>query len=439
MGRSRRTTELGLLVLVAIITVSAYTLASLGTDATIPANIGTFLGVVVAGLLLAHVVVRRLAPNADPTLLPLAGLLNGLGFVTIARVDEDLAWQQALWTGVGLTAFCGTLVLIRRVRVLEGYRWTFALLGVVLLLLPMVPGLGKEINGARIWVGLGPMSFQPGEAAKLCLAVFFASYLVEKRELLGMGTWKVGPLLLPDPKHLGPVLGAWGISLVVMIVEKDLGSSLLFFTFFLVMLWVATQRLFYVVLGFGLFAVGAYLAWTQFAHVQERVDIWLDPWSDPKGSGFQVVEAAFAMAFGGVTGTGLGLSGRIAIPAAENDFIFAVISQELGLLGGTAILVAYLLMVGAGLRIAIRTDVAFEKLLAAGLTTLLGVQAFIILAGVTRLLPLTGVALPFVSYGGTSLLANYVLVALLLRISDDEGSRAAPRPLANATAGSAPR
>ena len=272
-------------------------------------------------------------------------------------------------------------------------------------------------------MSIGPINFQPGEFAKILLALFFASYLVEKRELLAVSSWRIGPLPLPDPKHLGPVLLAWGASLVVMISQKDLGSSLLFFALFVALLWVATERATYLLIGLLLFAGGAAFAHSQFEHVQDRVDIWLDPWQDPKGDGFQIVESQFAFSAGGVTGTGINLGSPTRIPLSETDFIFAAIGEELGLVGASAVLLAYLLMIGAGLRIALRTDVAFERLLATGLTVLLGVQSFIIIAGVIRVLPLTGVTLPFVSYGGSSLIANYVLLALLLRISDDTTSR----------------
>jgi peptidoglycan glycosyltransferase len=431
----RRNTELGLLVLGVLVTVGAYLLASLAEEASIPANIGPFLAIVLGLMLAAHLAVRRLAPDADGTLLPIAALLNGLGYVFIVRLDEakaspkNLAGLQSGWIAVGVGAFILTLLLIRRVRDLERYRWTIGFAGIGLLLLPLVPGVGKTINGAKIWVGIGPISFQPGEFAKILLAVFFASYLVEKRELLAVSSFRLGPIPLPDPKHLGPVLLAWGVSLVVMVAERDLGSSLLFFALFVALLWVATERATYLVVGLALFAGGALFAHSQFTHVQERVDIWLDPWQDPKDDGFQIVESAFAFSAGGVTGTGLNLGSPTRIPYAETDFIFAAIGEELGLVGASAVLLAFLLIVGAGLRIALRTEVHFERLLATGLTVLIGVQSFIIMAGVIRLLPLTGVTLPFVSYGGSSLIANYVLLALLLRISDDTAQRERAREL----------
>ena len=429
----RRNTELGLIVLGTLVTVGAYLLASLAEDARIPANIGPFLAIVLGLQVAAHLAIRRLAPDADGTLVPIAGLLNGLGYVFIVRLDEakadpkGLAGLQSGWVAVGIVAFVATLLLVRRMRDLERYRWTIGTLGLALLLLPLVPGIGREYFGARIWVSIGPINFQPGEFAKILLDLFFASYLVEKRELLAVSSRRLGPIPLPDPKHLGPVLLAWGASLIVMISQKDLGSSLLFFALFVALLWVATERATYLVIGLLLFAGGAVFAHSQFEHVQDRVDIWLDPWADPKGDGFQIVESQFAFSAGGVTGTGLNLGSPTRIPLSETDFIFAAIGEELGLVGASAVLLAYLLMIGAGLRIALRTEVAFERLLATGLTVLLGVQSFIIIAGVIRVLPLTGVTLPFVSYGGSSLIANYVLLALLLRISDDTTARAEAR------------
>jgi peptidoglycan glycosyltransferase len=423
----RRRTELGLILLAVVAVGATYALAAFGQNATIPANIGPFLGVILVLLLAAHLAARRWAPDADATLLPIVVLLNGLGYVFIARLNEDLAGLQATWTAVGVFAFIATLVVVRRVRDLDRYRYTFMALGVGLLLLPLLPVVGNEVNGSRIFVAFGPVNFQPGEFAKVLLALFFASYLVEKRELLSIATWGVGPVRLPEPKHLAPVLLAWGFSLLVLFFQKDLGSSLLFFTVFVVMLWIATQRASYLVVGAMLFASGAFFAWRTFTHVQQRVDIWLDPWDLCFAEGQQICRSQFGLALGGVTGTGPGLGRFDRFPAVETDFIFTVIGEELGLLGGTLLLVAFLLFVGTGLRIAVSAEHEYDKLLAAGLTALLGFQAFIILAGVTRLLPLTGITLPFVSYGGSSLVANYVIVALLMRISDDTTRRQAER------------
>ena len=421
--RVRRNTELGLVLLAAVLTSGAYALASLGRSASLPANIVPFLGIILGLLAVAHVATRRLAPGADSILLPLGGLLNGIGYVFIARLDPDLAGLQAVWTALGIGAFVGTLVLVRRMRDLERYRYTFALVGIGLLLMPLLPVIGRNINGSRLWVRFGTVTFQPGEFAKIVLCIFFASYLVEKRELLSEALHRVGAVFVPDVKHFGPVVLAWGVSLVIMIAERDLGSSLLFFALFIAMLWVATGRGAYLAIGASLFGAGAWIAWSSFSHVQDRITIWLDPWETASGSGYQIVQALFAFAAGGLAGTNLAQGSPQRIPAVATDFIFAAIGEELGLFGSTALVIAVLLMVGSGIRIALRADPPFEKLLATGLTTILAVQSFVILGGVTRLVPLTGITLPFVSYGGSSLLANYVLLALLLRISDDQAGR----------------
>jgi cell division protein FtsW (lipid II flippase) len=431
MGALRRNTELGLVILAAMITGGLYALASLGNNASMPADFGPFLGIVLGLMLVAHIATRRLARDADALLLPIALLLNGIGYVFITRLAEDvpksgdLPGLQATWTLLGITAYVSTLFVVRRIRDLDRYRYTLLFLGVGLLLAPLLPVLGRTISGSRIWIRVGPVSLQPGEFAKIALAVFFASYLVEKRELLRTGTYKIGPFRLPEPKHLAPVVIAWGISLLVLVRQKDLGSSLLFFALFVAMLWITTERIAYPVLALALFGVGAYVSFRTFGHVETRVDAWLDPWKDARGGGYQIIQSSFALAGGGLTGAGPGLGRPDLIPAVATDMIFAAIGEELGLLGSTAILVAFLLFVGSGYRIATRSQHPFEKLLAAGLTTLIGFQAFIIIGGVIRVVPLTGITLPFVSYGGSSLLANYVLLALLVRISDETGRQEA--------------
>ena len=413
----RRRTELGLVVLAVAITGGLYTLASLGRSASLPADVGPFLLVILGLFGAAHAAVRVLAPDADATLLPLVAVLNGIGYVFIARLDPDLAALQAVWTALAVGAFVLTLAFVRRSRDLDRYRYSFALLGVGLLLLPLVPGIGRTIRGARLWVTIGPINFQPGELAKVALAVFFAAYLVEKRELLATATASA------RGRAFGPILLAWGASLVVMTMEKDLGSSLLFFALFISMLWLATAQAAYLGIGLGLFSAGAVFAFVAFSHVQTRVDTWLDPWSRADTQGYQLVQAAYAFGSGGFAGTGPGLGSPGKIPAATTDFIFAAVGEELGLLGTAAVLVLFVLIIGSGLRIALWAEQPFEKLLAAGLTTILAVQTFVIIGGVTRLVPLTGVTLPFMSYGGSSLVANYILLALLLRISDDTAAR----------------
>jgi cell division protein FtsW (lipid II flippase) len=416
---ARRRTELGLIVLAVILTGGLYALAGEGKAGSLPANIGPFLGVIFGLLIVAHLAMRRLAPNADPILLPVAGLLNGIGYVFIARLSSSEAGLQAAWTALGVAAFIVTLLVLRRARDLERYRYTFALLGIFLLLLPLVPHIGEDINGARLWVHFGPLSFQPGEIAKIALAIFFASVLVERADLLSKPTLRIGRILVVDPRYLAPILAAWGVSLMIFLAENDLGSSFLFFALFIGMLWIATGRAVYLGLGGGLFAAGSFLALKVIGHAQSRVQAWLDPWKFPQTSGYQSIQAWFALAAGKVFGEGPGQSSAGAIPEASTDYIFAVIADELGLIGASAILMAFLLMVGTGLRIAMRCDRPFEKLLAAGLSLIIGVQTFVIVGGVIRLIPLTGITLPFVSYGGSSLVANYVLLAILLRISND--------------------
>ncbi|MBP7594920.1 MAG: FtsW/RodA/SpoVE family cell cycle protein [Candidatus Neomicrothrix subdominans] len=426
-GKDRRTTELGLILLGLVIIGAAYTLAGLGSRASLPADVVPFLVMIVVLVLIAHLAVRRLAPNADGIILPVVALLNGLGYVFIARIDQDLAVRQAGWTAAGVVAFVATLALVRRVKSLADYGYTLLFLGLGLLLLPLLPVIGKTINGARIWIGVGPFSVQPAEFAKIALILFFATYLVTNRELLGLTNWRVGPLHLPAPKFLAPVLLAWGVALLIMVVQTDLGSALLFFVLFLSMLWIATERLIYPVVGGLLFGVGATLAWTQLGHVQDRVAAWLNPWDLADGSGFQIVQGTYALAWGGIGGQGLGRGYGIqglGKAFVATDSIFVIIGEELGIFGSTAVLAAFLLIAGAGFRIAMRADDPYHKLLAAGLTVSLSFQAFVILGGLLRVLPLTGITLPFLSYGGSSLIANYVLVALLLRTSDEVSTRA---------------
>lgn len=429
VGRHRRNGELVLIILGGLVTTGAYTLAALGRLSSMPANVVPFLGIIIGLFFAAHVATRFLAPEADGILLPLAGLLNGLGYVFIARLDDGLAARQAVWTFLGIGLYIATLFLVRRSRDVEPYRYTAMLVGLALLLLPMAPVIGRTINGSRIWVRLGPINFQPGEFAKLALAVFFASYIIDKRDAFTARTWRVGPLRLPEPRHVAPLFVGWGVSLLVMVAQRDLGTSLLFFMLFLIALWVGTERVGFLFAGLALFVAGAYVSWRRFSHVQTRVEAWLDPWADPRGGSYQIVEGEFGLASGGLTGAGPGRGFPQRVPAAETDFIFSTIGEELGLFGATAILIAFVLMIGSGLRAAIGARRSFAKLLATALTGLIGVQAFIIIAGVLRVLPLTGVTLPFVSYGGSSLLANYALLALLMRISDEQVDRPADAPV----------
>lgn len=432
---SAASAERRLLVAAVLLAMGAYVVLGWSQSVAIPASTITYGVALAVGAALAHVVLRRLAPAADPVLLPAVFLLNGIGLVLIRRIDlanpnNQLAPDQVSWTFVGLAVFGVTLWLVSSASRLTRYHYTIGLLTLLLLLLPLLPyPFGQEINGARLWVRIGPLGFQPGELAKIGLVVFCAGYLERKRALLSIATLRYGPFMLPEPRHLGPMLGAVGIALGIVVFQRDLGSGMLFFGVVVTMLYVATGRLAYPFIGGLAFGGGALAAWTQFTHVQQRVAIWLDPWSRIDNEGYQIAQAAFALGTGGLTGTGLGLGSPEGIPFAATDAVFAVVGEELGLLGGVAILLTFLLVVARGYRIAVTAADEVGTLLAAGLTTALGLQVFVIVGGLTRVVPFTGITLPFMSYGGSSLVANYILVALLLRISD-ESRRARARTVA---------
>lgn len=423
----RRRTELGLLLFTSLIVVGAYILAIIGTTSKVPADLGAFLAVVLGLALVAHIATRLYAPDANPVLLPLAALLNGLGYAMLARLDPHYARLQAAWTAVGIAAYVVTLIAIRHSRDLDRYRYLLLLVAVLLMLSPLVPHVGEDIGGTRLWVKIGPVSGQPVELAKIALAVFFASYFTEKRELLSIATLRVGNRLVIDPRPIGPILLAWGFCMLVLGAERDVGFAMLLFVLFVGMLWLGTGRFLWLVFGAALFAVGAVLAIHLFPQVHQRVTAWLDPWPYAQTIGDQVVQGVYAFGNGGLIGTGIGfgLLGTVAhpvVPAITTDYIFAAFGEEMGLLGTTLIVFAFVLFVGAGMRIAQAARSEFAKMTAAGLTLILGMQAFFIMAGIVRLLPLTGITLPFMAYGGSSLVANYILVALLMRISD-EGDR----------------
>lgn len=422
---SRRNAELALIILAVILGLGAYLLVSFARSAEIPPGLFSY-GLVLAGLsAAAHVAVRRLAPNSDPLLLPIALLLAGLGYAMVRRLNPALGGPQLAWVALGVGVFILTLLLVRDHRRLESFRYSLMLLGLALLLLPLAPAIGREVSGARLWVRVAGLNFQPAEAAKIVLAAFLAGYLAAKREVLTVATMRLGPWMIPAPRHFGPLVGAWAVSLAVMIWERDLGSSLLFFALFVVMLYAATARASYVVAGIGLFAGGTLLAYQAFAHVQSRIAAWLDPWSRIEGSGFQIAQSVFALGTGGVAGEGLGRGRPDFIRrGVETDFIFSAFGEEVGLVGTLALVTLFGLLVARGFHIALRAREPFGTLLATGLTVILGIQTFLIVGGVTRLIPLTGITLPFVSYGGSSLLANFVVVALLLRLSDAEAGSA---------------
>ncbi len=418
------------MVAAGVIILAAYTLMIVGNTNKVPADVGPLIIAMFLLGAIAHIATRYLAPDAHPVVLPICFLLNGIGYVMIVRIDlanaTNYAPIQALWTAVGVGAYVLTLFFVRRSRDLDRYRYLLLLFGSLLLLAPLLPKVGLEIQGARLWIHVGSFEFQPVEISKLMLCIFFASYFSEKREILTTPTARVGSRLFLDPRPLLPITAAWIFAIGVMSLEHDIGFSALLFTLFIAMLWVTTGRTGYLLLGIVLFAIGAYLSSHLLGQTQVRVQTWLDPWKIlPNDPGFQLRQSWYALGSGGIGGSGLGLgAAAYLIPNVNTDFIFAVIGEEMGLLGSTMVVVAFLLLVGTGLRIAQTARSQFAKLTATGLTVIIGFQAFFIIAGVIRLLPLTGITLPFVSYGGSALIANYILIAVLMRISD-EGTQSA--------------
>jgi cell division protein FtsW (lipid II flippase) len=427
---SRRNSELFLLIVGLLVGAGALVLVALALNEDQVSKATPYIVALVVGYVTAHIVVRKVAPQGDQLILPITAVLNALGLAAIFRLSTselDVGPTQVVWTVVGIICFIAALLIIRDFRVLARYKYIFGFAGIGLLLLPLSP-LGATINGARLWLKFGSYSFQPGELAKLCLVVFFAAYLAERKELLAIASRRVMGLHVPDLKHFGPLLVMWGVSLAVMFFEKDLGSSLLFFAIFLVMLYIATARIVYMLFGLSLFTLGAYVGYRIFPHVQDRVEVWLNVF-DPKlinDEAYQLAQSLFALATGGLFGTGFGRGRPDLIPAAHTDFVYSVIGEELGMLGTTAVLVCFMVIVARGLRIALNSRDEFGQLLAAGLTTVFAIQTFIILAGVTGLLPLTGITLPFMSYGGSSLLSNFILLALLITISHRSAAEPAP-------------
>ena len=424
--RTRRGTELALLIFAIAVVLLAYANVGIAMTGALPIDIVPIgVGFAVIAFLF-HLVLRWKAAYADPTLLPIATVLNGLGLVMIHRLDlgsdktngllEGQALRQLIWSALAIAAAVALLFVVNDHRRLRRYTFTFGLAGIILLMMPLLPVIGRSVNGNRIWIGLGPFSFQPGEIAKLCAVVFFASYLVQTRDALSLVGRRVLGLPLPRARDLGPIIVAWLASLAVLVFESDLGTSLLFFGLFVAMLYIATERRSWIIIGLGMFLVGCFTAYQLFTHFQVRVKLWLDPFTP--GLSDQVGKGLMGMASGGLSGTGLGKGHPEITYFASSDFIFASFGEELGLIGIMAILLLYGLFVERGLRTALAARDGFGKLLASGLAFSIALQCFVVIGGVTRVIPLTGQTTPFLAAGGSSLLANWVIVALLLRISD---------------------
>ncbi len=432
-GGSRRTVERNLLLLAYVIGIVAFAAVDLVVLGSVSPAFGIAIGVFAVLLVVAHVAVRILAPYADPFILPAVVMLNIIGLVMIHRLDlaDQLraeangtplpradAEAQYTWLMLAVALFVLTLLIIRDHRRLQRFTYTAAFAGVLLLLLPLVPGLGTSINGATLWIQLGPFSFQPSELSKILLTIFFAGYLMLKRESMAIVRTKVLGLGIPRGRDLGPIVVAWALALVVLALEKDLGTALMFFGLFVVMVYVATGRRSWLAIGAGLLALGGLLGYLAFSHVRLRVNIWLDTWSYAQDESFQLAQSLFGLASGGLLGSGWGSGYPQFVPFAKSDFIAAAIGEELGLAGMFAVILLYAIIVERGLRTAIAVRDPFGTLLAVGLSSVLALQTFVVIGGVTRLIPLTGLTTPFLAYGGSALLANWITIALLLRISD---------------------
>ncbi|MCB5991213.1 MULTISPECIES: FtsW/RodA/SpoVE family cell cycle protein [Janibacter] len=422
-----RNVELLLVALAIGVVVLAYINVEVAANGSVPPDLLAHTGMLAAIALVFHVVLRWRASYADPLVLPILTLLNGIGLVMIHRLDlaagrdfsEGYALKQLQWTALGVALALTVLVALRDHRVLRRYTYTAGLLGLVLLLLPLLPIIGHDVYGANIWIKIGPFTFQPAEVAKICFAVFFAGYLVQTRDVLALAGRKVLGLTLPRGRDLGPILVAWVASVLVLVLETDLGTSLLLFGLFVSMLYVATERVSWIAIGLSLAAFGAFVAYRLFPHLQTRVLCWVDPFSEEgtRQCG-QLVSGLMGLSAGGLLGTGLGRGRPWSTPLPETDFIFNSLGEELGLVGIMAIIALYAILVERGLRSAIGLRDGFGKLLATGLAFTVALQVFVVVGGVTRVIPLTGLTLPFVAYGGSSLLANWTLAAILLRISD---------------------
>jgi cell division protein FtsW (lipid II flippase) len=441
-GGSRRRTELIMLVFVFALVAFAFANVGFSLKGTLPSGLAEYMGAFIVIIVAAHLVMRRFAPYADPLLLPLAAVLNGLGIVMTYRLaaqgsllsapmSSSATSIQILYSAIGIGCFVAVLALIREPRVLQRYTYTLGAIGILLVALPaLLPASISEVAGAKIQVRLGSFTIQPEEFAKLALAISFAGYLVAKRDVLALAGRRVLGLDLPRARDLGPILVAWAASLVLLVSESDVGTSAVFMGLFVAMLYIATSRTSWLLLGFGMFVAGAFAAAKLFAHVGERFDIWLHPFtgSNPSNNAFQLVQGLYGMASGGLLGKGLGAGQPYITPLVQSDLVISAFGEELGLAGLMAILLIYGLIVQRGLRTAILVKDPFSKLLAGGLSFMLALQVFVIVGGVTRLIPLTGITTPFLSQGGSSLVGSWILVALLTRVSDT-ARRPPPRPI----------
>ena len=430
-----RNLELGLLFFALGVSAVALALVQFGAQGALDLRVLSYTGGLAILTLLVHLAVRFLAPDADPFVLPIATVINGLGITMIHRLDIAegiVGWQatgirQMAWTAVALLGFVAVLALVRNHRVLLRFRYLFMLAGVLLLLMPLMPGIGRPVNGATLWVQLGSVTFQPGEVAKIALAIFFAGYLLTAKDSLQVvGRYALG-VRWPRLRDLGPILVVWALAMAVLVFQRDLGTSLLYFGLFLAMMFIATERFIWIVVGGGFFLAGALIAGSQIGYVQGRVEGWLNSFDadvyEQLGGSYQLVQGLFGFAEGGFLGQGLGQGQPYLVPLANSDYIVASLGEEIGLIGIFGLLALYLLLVSRGFRIGYVGTEDFGRLLASGLAVVMALQVFIVIGGLTRLIPVTGLTTPFLAAGGSSLVANWMIVALIMRLSDDTTKR----------------
>lgn len=412
--------ELALLLLAGAIVLGGFALLSEVQHHQVLRSELRYPAIYVASTIVIGLWLGRFAAHSDQLILPVVSLVAGVGILIVTRLDTGLGHRQLFWTLLGEGVLAVLLVALRSVSSLRLYKYSWAFAGLLLILATILGGTDINGSGYRRWIGFHGFYFQPVELLKPMIAIFFAAYLDEKRELLSAARLQVGPVRLPPFQYLAPLVGVWGLSLLLLVKQNDLGSALLFLGIFLAMIYIGTSRAVYPVLGLGMFALGAFLAFHLFSHVRERTLVWLDPWAHAGGAGFQLIQGLIALGVGGIGGQGLGQGHPVPfVPVVTTDFILAAIGEELGLAGLACLLCLLLILIFRGLAVAVSTDDGFKKLLAAGLMAILAIQTIVIVGGTTRLLPLTGVPLPFLSYGGSSALANYVIIGLLLKISSE--------------------
>lgn len=413
-----RQLERNLLVVAGIIMLNGVLAVSLAHNSINYQVLGAVFFIFV-GFMAVNAVLCKAGHAGDPLFLPLAALLVGLGMITILRLKPELFMQQAIWIGVGLSAFLVSVFLSRRLEQVAYFKYICGLIGVSLLLTAIV--LGVDIGGHKSWVIIGPIRFQPAEFAKIFIVLFLAAYLSERRELLALATKHYGPFVLPHPRFIAPLITVWGIAMVMFILQRDMGAALLYFGIAIIMTYMISGRFSFVIIGMSLFLVGSIICYSFYSHIQVRVDIWLNPWADPSGRAYQIVQSLFALGSGGIIGSGLTYGFPTMIPEVHTDFIFAAIGEEMGLMGAGAVIILYILMIYRAFRASLLSPMPFSMMVAAGLAVSMALQTFLIIGGVIKFFPLTGITLPFISYGGSSIVSNFILLGMLFSISEVRG------------------